>query len=375
MSFVAYRRIFGRLKPWRAPLISAKCGYFTPSCPKIGIDLAFMHVASNPSLASNFNAVLDLVRESRSIQAISLYTLDWETLDHAGRLRSLRSLDLVVLPTTLPPIPYIYTFPALQKFVIASQTTVQAITCFFRACRRVPLVSINICFEVEVPPTASETQDLYCALVAGCSHSSLTKLTLSIESEDRTDDLMIPSKTLQILHRFTNLTLLWLAPGFAFNLDDDAIAGMARAWRRIKRLFLTSRRYPMRPNATLQCLHSFAQYCPDLDTLEIGLDASGVTMPTNGGKPAISQQRLHTLYVPSSPISMPRSVAEFLSGLFPHLRTIGTDRVGLGDDDEEDILNPAEVSYAKGWTEAASLLSSFATKGDGNTQPHAPVNS
>lgn len=64
-------------------------------------------------------------------------------------------------------------------------------------------------------------------------------------------------------------------PTFARDLSDGMIRTMAQAWPSLQHLTLLPRR-GQRPLATLQGLACFARFCPALETLKLGVDASGL---------------------------------------------------------------------------------------------------
>ncbi|KAJ7661760.1 hypothetical protein B0H17DRAFT_1212157 [Mycena rosella] len=100
------------------------------------------------------------------------------------------------------------------------------------------------------------------------------------------------------------------------SFDNDTIAEMACAWRRIEVLNLSS-------------------YCPHLSRLCITFD--GTIIPDTATAPCIPQESLKHLEVEHSAISTPISVARFLSAIFPALETIDTIRE-FEDNEDPDTL-------------------------------------
>jgi hypothetical protein len=95
-----------------------------------------------------------------------------------------------------------------------------------------------------------------------------------LEVEIPTDHVMY-NQSLRMLLPFSNLTTVSIASLGGFNLDNVTISAMTRAWPHIESLRL-SVTFPVQPpQATAQCLRSFAQ-CPHLRTLKITLDFAAV---------------------------------------------------------------------------------------------------
>jgi hypothetical protein len=220
------------------------------------------------------------------------------------------------------------------------------ITQFLRWCSAVPLETFHASFCEVV--TANDMRAVFTAISAGCSHSYLLDLTIGTQCEQ--DELLpaspteylLPLPTIRLLFRFANLTTLNLKSLIGFDLDDDAVAELARAWPQIVTLRLEVRFATHAPKATLSCLHSFAEHCPCLTRLVFPFD--GTAVPAASAPPLV-HRRLKTLGVEHSPLGLatPISAARFLSGVFPNLMEIETHREYDENDDEDEMLEHGEA--------------------------------
>ncbi|KAJ7868947.1 hypothetical protein B0H14DRAFT_3582715, partial [Mycena olivaceomarginata] len=268
------------------------------------------------------------IANQRCVQSLSLPSVGWKALQRLSRLDSLISLKLEFLPFfefpwVRGPSPT-FSFPRLRALEISAIPVDDEGTKFFQLCRDVPLVSLIM--DLECAATIAERFRLFSALSAGCSHSSLTSLSLGgdqrIGDEDP-ESCIIPGNTLQLLFVFVNLTSVYIQSPSGFNLDDALISDMARAWTRIESLELWSKeRVPCR--VTLCCFRSFAQHCPLLEYLAMTVDASDASVEL-ATPSQTSQGSLYTIRMMYSPIATPVPVAQFLSSLFPELWVVRTE--------------------------------------------------
>ncbi|KAF8156202.1 hypothetical protein K438DRAFT_2026370 [Mycena galopus ATCC 62051] len=274
------------------------------------------------------------------VQSLRLPSVEWKTLRRLSRLDSLISLKLEFLPFfgfpwVRGPSPT-FSFPRLRALEISAIPVDDEGTKFFQLCRDVPLVSLIL--DLKCAVTIAERFRLFSALSAGCSHSSLTSLSLGGDQQIGEEDLescIIPGNALQLLFVFENLTSVYIEAPSGFDLDNTLISDMARAWTRIESLELWSKeRIPCR--VTLCCLSSFAQHCPLLESLAMSVDASDASMEL-AAPSQTSQGSLYTIRMMYSPVATPVSVAQFLSNLFPELWVVRTERdYSTYDEENED---------------------------------------
>lgn len=159
---------------------------------------------------------------------------------------------------------------------------------------------------------------------------------------------------------FTHLTEVNLiAPG-GFDLDDDDIKVIAKAWPRVTELTLGSSELELylHPRLSLYSLISIAEFCPDTCRLWIAVDASVIPpISARGGEEGIRNHSLVTLGVKGSPIESAVDVAAFLSDLFPNI-------VNIGLYSEFGMQNEETRRTGRLWDEVDDLLSSVSAEHD-----------
>ncbi|KAJ7687603.1 hypothetical protein B0H17DRAFT_1136154 [Mycena rosella] len=340
--------------------IASILSIFAQKCPALR-DIAID--ALDDLDAPNSNAIEDVstfVGELRSIRSITVHSLNWKALEHLVQIPALVHLDLIRLPTTLPPILDVVGICTLQKLRIKPRAQIRPLTAFFRLFRNAPLASIDV-YSFPADATVSDTSNLYSALAAGCAHTFLTELKLDASTPDNradTDKYIIRGSSIRILFCFHNLMEVYIRSPYGLDMDADTVDGMARAWPRIQSLRFTSFTCLVTP-LPIHCLLSFAQHCPDLAFLEMPLDATSI--PDAGSPPGlaidVSHRRLYKLYTPHSPIRAPYDVQIFLTALFPNLLWIETDRTG-DDNESDDAIRRygAEIAQDALWMEVETGL-------------------
>ncbi|KAJ7249993.1 hypothetical protein C8J57DRAFT_1521592 [Mycena rebaudengoi] len=192
-------------------------------------------------------------------------------------------------------------------------------------------------------PTLAETAQLYDSLAAQCSHSSLRHLHIEDAVEyqgpdqptpelSEYDDYVVDSPTLRPLFVFHNLIVVELYSFFGFDLDDEIVVQMARAWPNIEKLNLLPKfDHHDSVDVTLDGLGAFAQYCPQLKTLGICVDA---TEPAPMSGTPISQRSLTQLDVVCSAIWRAKPVAAFIAAHFSEVDHVTASGREYDPDDE-----------------------------------------
>ncbi|KAJ7435786.1 hypothetical protein B0H11DRAFT_670908 [Mycena galericulata] len=275
------------------------------------------------------------VRELRSVESLSMGTPDVTALEHIGRFPALTELRLASLPDGLRS-PSRSPSPMFTRVRILVIGTVEAAiaTNFLRMGLNTPLTSVRIGLGHRL---VGEIEGFCDALRAHCLHSSLTSLTITNDPfTEAPDDALVTGSLFHTLSCFINLRDLAITTSIGFDLDDTALAGLAREWHNLRTLELRVSFRPVSSRITLISFHTLAQNCPQLETLSLVFDATSIPVPPVG-TPRVSQQSLTTLNVASSPISASSPVARFLSGIFPSLDYITTDR------EDEDNSSPEEL--------------------------------
>jgi hypothetical protein len=193
-------------------------------------------------------------------------------------------------------------------------------------------------------------RQFYSSVALHCSHSSLQILQIGdgvndpVVNADQVHMYSVGADILRILFCFTNLVTVWLASPVGFDLDDSQVTEIACAWPHLEDLSLeASPERHIHPRTTLESVYAFAKHCPYLQTLQMTFDATQIPQMRPSGMRRVTQGALDSLSVATSPISKPRSVAKFLSTIFPRLRRIGTlhDNWSLLDDEranDEDVV-------------------------------------
>ncbi|KAJ7239320.1 hypothetical protein C8J57DRAFT_1372855 [Mycena rebaudengoi] len=310
-------------------------------------------------LSGEKQAVSVFLRSLECIESVHVDSLDHGALEHLSRLPTLTALCLNTLPSrSLSPRLDPQPFAVLRKLHLGS-SNIEAITHFLRSCKEVPLRSLN--FDVRTCPTTAESHEFYRALSASVSRSSLTEVDFDVgisNFDGNSPNLRIHRESIRLLIGFTNLVTISISSPVGVDLDDSTAADLARAWPRLEEMHMSSYglcRSP--PKATLECLHSFATWCPRLASLTITLDGTSAPAPQSPA-PGTSQHALKSIHVAHSRISteiMP--VAQFLSAIFPELKRIMTSRDGFDNEDPEDLhLHGEAIAFHDLWKEVELLL-------------------
>ncbi|KAJ7453767.1 hypothetical protein FB451DRAFT_1280753 [Mycena latifolia] len=286
---------------------------------------------------------------SRCLTSVRMGTPTVRAITHLGELATLSSWKLVSVPETLVtmmPTPSAM-FPALRLLHIA------------RAVLRRPLASLSVA--VSIPSPVTTTEDFYNTLAVSSFHSSLTSLVL-VHLEDHgapTEFGVITSRSLRSLFCFANISSIDISSPLGFDLDDSLVEELAGAWPCIESLRLHAVRKDIQPRATLKSLQYLAQSCPRLRLLDMSIDATFVPAPHSHGSRVIHENLLF-LKAEHSPISSSLPVARFLSGIFPNLQSIETDRDYEDNEDAEEVAENGEaIAFHQLWAEVVQQIPEF----------------
>ncbi|KAJ7658623.1 hypothetical protein DFH06DRAFT_1327197 [Mycena polygramma] len=338
-------------------------------CPQL-VNIA---IAADPDVdlqpLSRFVARLPLA------ETISVPWLQQDALEHLSKLPTLKSLTMGRCPKALPvsAAPIAFAFTALRHMSL-NDGTLADVTLLLRMCRDVSLETLRVDLDNghHHPPEA-DVQAFVTAVAESISPSRLTRLRLqtSIRWWGRTDPLyLIQPDTLTLLICFKNLTFLDITCAFGFDLDDDTVSQMARAWPQIQTLRLAGiLPSTSRPRATLASLCSIARHCPRIVTLTLAFDGSVIPSPCAASPGVVVRnESLRQMNVLHSPITTPITVGRFLFGVFPNLYRITTSREGMDDEGEAQLQEHEDaIRYHRCWTELHQILQQKARVALGRT--------
>ncbi|KAJ7614442.1 hypothetical protein FB45DRAFT_936958 [Roridomyces roridus] len=280
-------------------------------------------------LNGRYQSLSFLVQQLNHLRHLTVPCLDGPALDHLSQQSSLQYLTLLAqLALGIPDIPsgsFLLRFRnrLLRDVTIRLPATTPAravAQCYNTAAmvfREHPLSALSITCE-----SSSATLDV------AASPEQIALYAISVTS-------------LSPLFAFGDLTNVCLSGPVGLDLDDGSIARLASAWPRLLCLCIESTSFKIvPPRATLSCLFSLAQFCPDLRTLQMPIDATLIPQ-WQDQKPERTrphQKALTMLNLSDSPVGPPLAVAGFLSGLFPKLESV---RYGRLRDPDTGALNDA----------------------------------
>ncbi|KAJ7607644.1 hypothetical protein DFH06DRAFT_1486487 [Mycena polygramma] len=327
----------------------------TSRCPNL------IHISIASRVETDQRTISDFVRGLRCPENIFVPTLDQDALEQLSQLTSLNTLSLHGLPSVFTPSTNHErrTFPGLRRLSLDCGPKIGQTTQFLRLFHDVPLDTFSVGFAEYT--TAAEVHKLFRRIAAGFSHSSLTSLTVNNNWEDMEGfdptGYFVPLRTMRLLVCFVNLTELEITSLLGFDLDDDAIAELARAFPRIVTLRLKTDNPINLPRTTPACLYSFAEHCPRLNRLTLAFDGAAIPAPDADPRSRPILRSLRKLGVEHSPLSTVMSAARFLSGVFPNLNEIETHREFDDNTDEDELLEHGDVIRLHNrWKEVSALL-------------------
>jgi hypothetical protein len=282
--------------------------------------------------------------------------VDEAGLKHICQLPTVTVLRLGALPmlSTFNAGPDIRALAALRRFYLA-YAEIDVTTRFLGWCKELPLRYLDVEFVTFL--TGQEMHNLFDALSASVLHSSLTEINLLNGYEDKNPapfpNHIVYSHSIRLLCNFTSLTSVVILTAVGIDLDNATVSSLARAWPRLERLDLSSYYHyspAARPRATLECLCSFAIWCPCLAKLSMTLDGTAIPALEPGSSRFVHSALVY-LHVEHSPISTPLSVARFLSGIFTVLKEIRSSAEDNDNDVEDELTEQSEAIRYELWKE------------------------
>lgn len=184
-----------------------------------------------------------------------------------------------------------------------------------------------------------------------CDQLLFTDIHLADDNVLWPSEGMVSIDSLRPLLSFTNLIHVRLHHPCGFDLDDEDIKTMAKAWPQLGVLHIEKDTFPLqwaRSKLTLQCLLPIAQYCTKIGSIVLYLDAT--TIAPVSPRQEIRNHSLVHLDVRSSPILAAPKVAAFLSDIFPRIETVKSEKRFVKEDRTHVRVLPM-------WGEVEDLIS------------------
>ncbi|KAK7053775.1 hypothetical protein R3P38DRAFT_2852075 [Favolaschia claudopus] len=328
--------------------------YIKSCCPLItDLDLALQ--SDRPHTVS---VMSNLVCGLHHLTDLSVPNLDEMGFRHVAQLPFLTKLSVswAAEHSTLYPPDFLSetAFPALTSLSVCCRTA--------RLCMGIiQTISSSRFARLYIYPLANWTtaawQDLHTSL-RDLSIKSVFK-TLEVEDMDSYSGLdvglhVVSEDSLRPLLAIKTLNNLTHHTHAGVDVGDDFLEEMARAWPSIGSILFRSDCLHPLPRATLKCLIPFARCCPELDYLELRMNAVNVPEFVQAPGQRIRHEVLEYLEVGESPIARGKEarVAAFISNLFPELDSlIVPDAMSLLDEDSR--------THAKSWRRVKEMLPVF----------------
>lgn len=219
-------------------------------------------------------------------------------------------------------------FPRLRELSLSHQSSFVLPTVMLQAVSSSHLNSISVTVH-EGRVSSQAVKDIFTHIASRKGKSRLRSVEVEVIIHGPDDPVTFD--TIEPLLALSKLTSVIVKGFHRYSIDDLALLAMAASWPRIRRLELGPETLADAPKAlaTLTGLVAFAQNCPDLRSLGLGLntDTRRISEIFHTFRPGLGmeQRRLIMLKVGRSPIEDPVAVAAFLSDLFPKLCNIEND--------------------------------------------------
>ncbi|KAF8887124.1 hypothetical protein BD779DRAFT_1722443, partial [Infundibulicybe gibba] len=326
------------------------------------------------SLATEYN--LDIGRQMNHIlprwaqlRKLVIPHLPEESLRVVASLPHLLDLALIradnVFGDTFSPAPGDSIFPVLQTLSITANSLTLCVN-LLRAAINCPLR--DFMFHLYEGPVFG-WHDLFSALAESCSKATLK--TIITSDSGVVDEWETPGTTDQLrpLLSFTNLTNVHLATRYGYNIDDAFMHEMATAWSHLRHLGIGPMGVPQpieQQRLTLQGLTPLADLCPDLQSVEVQINATHLCFNSCFNRINLdsspSSSRVEYITVDHSPISKPSVpwAAAYLMAVFPRLRKITwVGELDHDDDDDDEAEDEERLAYPKRWREVMDHLAAY----------------
>ncbi|KAJ7052010.1 hypothetical protein C8F01DRAFT_1172729 [Mycena amicta] len=308
-------------------------------------ELRFGKMPANPYTPADHATIFSFVRSLNHIRHLTIPALDRDTFIHVARLDSLQELDVEGLsdgvdPSALLPIE---SFVDL-KYITLSDADMVTATRLLHLLSDSPLERINVASK-DFTPSASVSA-FYSGIAAHIRRSSLREFHHTWAD----DGCEIGLEMLSSLCSFSQLTTVYIHSTGGFDLNDQSLAPLARAWPSMRSFSL---QHPSSDaELTLAALLPFAQYCPELTFIEMTFDTTIIpsSTSTSSGE-RIKRPELGQLGVGLSRLDKAFPVARFLSAVFPNLGVV----YNTWEEADEEDQEAADVMNAR-WQEVQELI-------------------
>ncbi|KII88738.1 hypothetical protein PLICRDRAFT_54566 [Plicaturopsis crispa FD-325 SS-3] len=311
----------------------------------------------------------------RHLVSVNASALDRHALVHVASLPTLRrlvvsdiSVDEVKAASKLMPED---SFQALSTLKIVGVDLSQDPVLGLVATYHPPLRHVSLQIDRPLNFTRNEWGDVISAIHQVCSPTSLAELhvtdkILSLEIT-RVHDYGLDFATLKPLLSFSRLHTLELDPAGGFDLGNDDLASMARAWPMLTKLSLSAAfgaagwKVPSR--ITLAGLLPLLQNCPHLETLDIVIDAR-ILPPSETRLDVGHHGSVRSLFLGNSFINTPTRVALLMADLFPNVQgaIMAWWDMYMEYWLEDEMLYRSASDYAGLWAEVSRLMPGFVAR-------------
>ncbi|KAJ7247412.1 hypothetical protein B0H12DRAFT_1324907 [Mycena haematopus] len=297
-------------------------------------------ILTSDGLPGRCETVSFFVKQLTRLESLEVPCLDAAALDHLAKRPA---LDFVHLDDQTPLSPVLglasqteVPSPCDIDMLTLTVTDAHAATEVLARLHASPIHSLTIQFPKTTPATA--VKEIYTGVAVNCTQASLNSLSITLPPTGTTDTAAADPEQIALyavlgahllpLFTLTTLTSVTLAGPVGLDLDDTAVADIARAWPRLTSLDLGGSAFShIPPRTTLRALLAFARLCPHLWRLSLPINARSVPKWRKAKTIADArptQQCLRSLNVGESPVGTPLDVAAYLSGIFPCLEWVST---------------------------------------------------
>lgn len=276
-----------------------------------------------------------------------------EALTQLASFPDLRNLYIEAafqaLPGNFPRSPGALAFPGLRQLGIKSKY-LDLCTSLIKSISSRALTEINVHTR---DSRSSPLRDFFVAVQENCTQATLDRISISDGSlSTGNDEDQCSLHDIDPLFGFFALTTVKITFSRSFEISDRDMKSLALAWPQITMLSLKSHALSRQvPSLTLQGLIPLAEHCKRLEDLTIPFNA--LIVPSRKLLREVYNPSLVQLSVVNSPISDPRAVAAFLTGIFPKIKLLENhDKEHRAGDQPESVLD-------RKWAEVEGFLEIF----------------